>query len=522
MSAISTQGWDTAYVLRLADVNAAIRSAVSAGKLVLPTLAWQSGDKLYSMEGSFGPWQLTSEGMTETGGPQVNMCFPILRARLTGPGGIDKTIENVTAVGTVQLRLLSSGPLHRFGVDPKKGVQLKSVRGLDSAFRLALQLFLSEHLDSFSHVFATIDFNSKVAATAPWFAPKAVGYCYQGGSDDNSSYLGLLCMTGDFVPGNPTPPATLSSHLIPDGASCAFLMSRQLFVENLLAPGVIDGFKLRLKAKSERGLTSSQLAQAQSQYWLDIARDGSSIVKKAKTPPVHLRKADADLSWLYAAMAGGLISPWSAPPAVALAIVTFFGNLVATGKPAIMGFLDLWIEGFDIRAANGEITVTASLAGYLKLPILRLFPIDLATVRLSVTSTHKVQMTGDGKLHLQSVRQPTHTEPKVTLAKWMTTGGEVSKGILTVVQIIVAVATEGVGAVLSAVLLAVVEAGIGLFQRGAEMSARAAAEQGAPVSLDGFISAAIHPVAWTGSAGIEPTGLVFDQALLIAGNPTRK
>jgi hypothetical protein len=514
---VSTQGWDTAYVLRLTDVNAAIRNAVSAGTLVFPPFAWQSRDRMYSIEGSFGPWQLTSEGGTS--GTKVNMRFPVLRAKLTGPGGMEKTIENVTLVGTVELRLLSSGTVRRFGVDPKKGVQLASHPGMDSTVRLALKLFLSEHLESFGHVFATIDFNSKVAQTVPWLAPKALGYCYQGGRDDSSSYLGLLCMTGEFVPGNPTPPATLAVS-IPQDASCAFLMSRQLFVENLLAPGVIEGFKLRMKAKSERGLTPSQLARARSRYWLDIASDGSSIVKKARTPPVHLRKAKADLSWLYAAMAGGLVSPWSAPPAIALAIVTFFGNLVATGKPAIMGFLDLWIEGFDIRAENGEITVTASLAGYLKLPILGLFPIDIATVHLSVTSTHKVQMTADGKLHLQSLRPPTHTEPKVLLAKWITTGGDVSKGILTVVQLIVSIATEGVGAVLSALLLAVVEAGIGLFQRGAEMSARAAAEQGAPVSLDGFVSTAINPVAWTGSAGIEPTGLVFDQALLIAGNPT--
>lgn len=522
MGAISTQGWDTAYVLRLASVNAAIRSAVSAGKLVFPPLVWQSGDKLYSLEGSFGPWQLTSNGMTETGGPQVNMRFPILRARLTGPGGMDQTIENAMAVGTVQLRLLSSGPLHRFGVDPKKGVQLNSVQRMDSTFRLALQLFLSDHLDSFSLVFATIDFNSKVAATAPWLAPKAVGYCYQGGGDDDSSYLGVLCMTGGFVPGNPTPPATLASHLIPNGASCAFLMSRQLFVENLLAPGVIDGFKLRMKATAERGLTPSQLAAARSKYWLDIASDGASIVKRERTPQIHLRKAKADLSWLYAAMAGGLISPWSAPAAVALAVVTFFGNLVATGKPAIMGWVDLWMEGFEIKVANGEITITASLAGYLKLPILRLLTADIATVRLSVTTTHKVQMTEDGKLHLQSARPATHTEPKVALAQWITTGGEVSKGILTVVQIIVSIATEGVGSILSALLLAVVEAGIGLFQKGAEMSAKAAAESGAPVSLSGFVTAAINPVAWTGISGIEPTGLAFDQALLIAGNPTQE
>lgn len=518
MSSISTQGWDTAYALRLPGVNAAIRKAVSMGTLVLPPIAWQSGDKKWSMTGSFGPWQLTSEGMTGTGGALLNMLFPILRATLTGPDGKPKTIEKVTAVGTVQLGLVSSGPRHKFGVDPKKGVRLKSVKGIDAFFQIPLQECLSAYLAYFSHVFATIDFNSRVADQAPWLAPKAVGYCYQGGRDDDSSYLGLLCMTGGFIAGNPTPPATLPGDLLPPGANCAFLMSRRLFVQNLLLPGVIDGFKLRIKPAEERGLAPSALAAARSRFWFEIQDDGATIVKKKKTPQIHLRKAKADMSWLYGAMAGGLLNPWTAGPTIGLALITLFGELVATGKPAIMGELDLWIDGLEIKAAAGEIAITASLVGHLTLPVLKIGSVDIANVRLSVTTWHALHMTADGKFHLRTARPATHTEPKIEPAAWITISGDIAKAILAIVEFIVTIATEGVATILIVIEVLLMRASVGFLPKALEMSAKAAAESGAPITLDGFVDAAICPVEWTGNLGLAPTKIAFDQALLIAGN----
>lgn len=518
MGPISTQGWDTAYVLRLSKVNAAIKAAIDGGKLVLPPIAWQSDDKLWSMTGSFGAWQLTSEGMTGTGGPLVNMRFLIKDATLTGLQ--NRTIKDVTAIGTVQLGLLSSGPLRRFGIDPREGVRLKSVPGIDTYFRAALESYLSNHLESFSPVFATIDFNSKIARTAPWLAPKAVGYCYQGGRDDDSSYLGLLCMTDGFVAGNPTPPSTLSSDLIPAGADCAFLMSRRLFVKNLLLPGIVDGFKLRIDPAAERSLEPSALAAARARFWFDIKDDGARIVKRNKTPRIHLRKTKADMSWLYGAMAGGLINPWTAGPTIFFALLTFVGELIGTGKPAIMGELDLWIDGLEVKAASGEITITAALVGHLKLPILRLGSVNIATVRLSVTTSHKLCRTSDGKFHLQSARSLTHTEPKIEIAKWISDGGKVSKIILEIVGAIVTVATEGVALVLIGIELALITAGLEFLPKALAMSAKSAAESGAPISLDGFVDAAISPVAWTGNSGLAPTSVAFDQALLIGGNST--
>ena len=289
------------------------------------------------MTGEFGIWQLTSEGLRNTGGTAVNMLFPVSRATLFWDGQRYEVADGI-AIGTVQLGLLADGTRHKLVVDHSKGVRITEFRGGDAEaaeyFKMALEAFLRANMDIFKHSFAAVDFNQKAAKEISWLTPKAAGYWYSGGKDDNESCLAVLCMTENYVAGNPTPAPTLSSGLIPVGATCALLLSRQLFVRNLLLPAVTDGLGLRCDPATEKKLKPEphELRKARIDRWFELQEHDARIVKKPKTGSIPVGKRRVDVSWLYGVIATGggvgLGNPWVLIHCLGLAAATFLINLV--------------------------------------------------------------------------------------------------------------------------------------------------------------------------------------------------
>jgi hypothetical protein len=521
---ISTQGWDTAFALRLPEINKAIAAAARKGEFTIPPIDFKS-DGL-EMTGEFGIWQLTGEGLRNTGGTAINMLFPVRRATLFCDGQRYE-VAGATAIGTVQLGLLADGTRHRLVVDPRKGVRISEFRGADpdavEYFKLALEAFLQAKLDVFRHTIAVVDFNQTAAKEIPWLTPKAVGYCYSGGNDDEESYLAVLCMTENYVPGNPTPAPILPSRLIPGGAQCALLLSRLLFVRNLLLPGVADGLGLRCDAATERKLNLHELRKARLDHWFDLHERDARIVKKPKTGPIAIGKHRVDVSWLYGAIATGggvgFVSPWVMLYGLGLAGMTFVLNLVTQkGKPAIMADLALRIDKLEIVSREGEVSFDVSLSGKLAIPTFVRLPIDLATVSVKVRTFHAPELS-HGKFRFRQTRAPEHSDPVVEPAKWLKTAGLVEQIALSIINVILSALTDGLAMALFAVEAALCEAGLDLLKKGLVLSTEEAARTGVPVNFVSFVDTAINPVQWTGKAGMTPKSIVLGEALLIGGDP---
>ena len=77
MGMISTNGWDTVFALRLPAINRAIAAAAKKGEIKIPPIDFKS-DGL-EMTGKFGVWQLTSEGLQNTGGHRGQHALPRIR-----------------------------------------------------------------------------------------------------------------------------------------------------------------------------------------------------------------------------------------------------------------------------------------------------------------------------------------------------------------------------------------------------------------------------------------------------------
>jgi Clostridium P-47 protein len=524
---ISTQGWDTAFALRLPAINKAIKAAAKKGELRIPPIDLKSEG--LEMTGEFGVWQLTSEGLRNTGGTAVNMLFPVSRATLSWDGQRYEVVS-ATAIGTVQLGLLADGTKHKLVVDHRKGVRITEFRGGDAEaaeyFKMALETFLRANMDIFKHSFAAVDFNQKAAKEISWLTPKAAGYWYSGGKDDNESCLAVLCMTENYVAGNPTPAPTLSSGLIPVGATCALLLSRQLFVRNLLLPAITDSLGLRCDPATEKKLKPAphELRKARIDRWFELQEHDARIVKKPKTGSIPVGKRRVDVSWLYGVIATGggigLGNPWVLIHCLGLAAATFLINLVTQrGKPAIMGELALRIDKLEIVSREGEVSFKVALHGTLTVPTLFRQRISLATVDVEVTTTHTPELSQDGKFRFRQKGKPVQSSPVVKLAEWIKTGAEVEKYVLMGITVVMELFTDGLATLLFTVEAALCQAGLNLLEKGVVLSTEEAAKTRMPVTFASFVDTAVNPMQWNGNAGMIPRSVAMGEAVLISGDP---
>ncbi|MDH5773383.1 MAG: TULIP family P47-like protein [Nitrospirota bacterium] len=250
-----TYGWDTVFGIHIGDVNAAIIKAGSSPK----SFDVADPDDAVSATGTFGDWQLISGGSGEI----VRLQIPIQTAEIHSPGNTDKVI-NATALVDVRLNFLhqkdpTGKSSHHLRVRTKPASVDESIVTIwqivyqqqqklsfigKAAFRELLALWLNENLDSFDHVFATVDLNRVADKGAfQWMQPTDVSYAYSDfGADDG--VLAVLCMTGH------RPSAGLiqqaSPKLIPDRERAGLLISRNRMLSELilpLMPQVFDGSK---------------------------------------------------------------------------------------------------------------------------------------------------------------------------------------------------------------------------------------------------------------------------------------
>lgn len=515
---ISTEGWDTVFALRLPQVNAQIAHAIWAGTTKLPVLNWTSNDGSASLRDvTFTTWQLSSQGLEGTGGTQLKMRFLVNGGSFCMQDTAPAALGGSVILGTVSLAVLADVSHARLVLDHRKGVTVDTLAiigsipsALQPPFKLAMGLALSAALSEFGHVFASVDLNLLAAGGMPWLSPKAVGYCFFGGCDDASSYLGTLCMTDTFIAGNPTPPASLASGLVPDGATGAFVLSRELFVRNLLLPGVARGF-----ATESLGKDSTALAAYQKQMF-DLAESDSKIVKKPGSPDIFVQAVAMDLSILYSMLtlltAGGALGALTgALSGLATALI----ELIATGKPNLSGSASVNIETLVIAEEAGAIVFRTGLRCdvHTASPLPK---VSIATVRFDAVTSFKLAMQADGTVRFQQIGTSTHTTPTMEAPDWIKSGDTGAKILLAIVGVVLTVISEGLFAVLSGILLVGLEAAMQFLPVLIQRQIADGTGGAAPAGLERLVIAAAEPVRWTDRT-FKPTSVVLNGDLAFGG-----
>lgn len=278
-SPITASGWDTAYVVSTDIINASLLAHFGPGGDAHSRLSFRQSMKgAASMEGEFGPWQLTTGGS----GSRLNLSLPIVSGTISLqipglPSTVDlaglsltvqvvlgfhavqqskdsdgttraqlkvRTNEDVPSEGKatdIQSAATNSGKTAEATAQPKDMIPFAHVVGLektnvDPECHILLGTFietlakewLNDNLDFFDYVFLSVD----VATTAAvgqwdWITPTYVGYAVTDG------VFAILANTEGREP--PTS-GTISSAAIPidPGVNAAFIIRSSLLLEKII------------------------------------------------------------------------------------------------------------------------------------------------------------------------------------------------------------------------------------------------------------------------------------------------
>lgn len=252
---LTTYGWDTAFAIRLRDVNSAIVKARSS-----PRSFAFAPDSYSHLNGTFGDWQVR-RGPT---GDLIHLTVPITGGTLswlenTWPlAGITAIIEVrlETIAGEVQsgstrwdLRVKPTGmpAYHELPSEPPASLvdviyPDHALDGDGDAFlREALPIYFQNHLAEFDHIFASVNINEmEDTGDWAWLAPSFVSYAFVSGSSDDASHLGVLCLTQSEPVANRL--CELAPSAIPDGSLSGFLIGTHLLMKNIIRPALVRAF----------------------------------------------------------------------------------------------------------------------------------------------------------------------------------------------------------------------------------------------------------------------------------------
>lgn len=254
-----TLGWDTVFAIRLPDVNQALMKPAAS-----PGAFDQDLGGGYSIEGEFGPWQVTMGG----DGKNLYLLAPITAGNLhfnhnstSMAGGMATVIITLsylppqpppappTRSGTrhaLRAKLTSGGSSEPVasvihldfpnGKGPKPGT-------VDNALMLgALTTWFIDNLARFEHVFSIVDLNLLADEESfQWLKPTTTSYAYADGTDEKNSFFGVLTVTEKRSIADLS--HEISPDAIPGNQQSGFLISPELFLENSVLPGLPYAFK---------------------------------------------------------------------------------------------------------------------------------------------------------------------------------------------------------------------------------------------------------------------------------------
>ena len=243
----STHGWDTAYGIRFASVNAAIAAKGSSPADFDHTDT--SGGETTRIFGTFDAWSITGGS-----GHILEMRVPIPSFTYEPDGQPAVTRSDAVAVIAVELEAIpqpgaTTGNDHALKIRlPNRSNASVSVTSfgypgseadgsIPSIVRLLLQAWMrvADNLARFNHTFAVVNLNGKAAVGAlQWVMPTYLSYgVVAAGAEDG--VLAVLCMTEER---SPPPDSTVSVELVPPGVTAAFLISKERYLSKMVLPGL--------------------------------------------------------------------------------------------------------------------------------------------------------------------------------------------------------------------------------------------------------------------------------------------
>lgn len=456
-----TYGWDTAFAIRLPDVNSAIVKAGSSPK----NFSQVAPDQSCSAQGNFGPWQLCRGG----DGVLVHFAIPLTAGSMSYHG---QTFDLAGSSVTIEVALRHIPPQpqapspqsseHQLVVQTQSSSPTQPVVSVvslnmptDPGFVIKaliaglLQTWFEGHLDAFTQVFNTVTLNRIVdKAQFQWLAPTHTSYAYTDGPTDADCVFGVLCMTQDRSDGGIA--SQLSPNAIPSGARSGFLISRKRFLEQMVLPGLPKAFP---------GAKASDFG---------MSTDGNAVINLNPVPTNKVTCAGIDYH----------------PVVTALSIT---------------------VQGDEIVVSSTTRTDIA-LGTYSEVKVTSYQRLKLAT-----------KPDGSQTMVYETSRPPIQDHSTQTTAD-----GEALKIILEVAALVIAavltVLTDGAFLIIALIIVALL---VGLMEALPSVIADAV---GNKVSNDSpslalLVSNSTDPIRWPGGGDFTLTGVGMNDSLQLGGNP---
>ena len=260
---VDTKGWDTVSAIRIDTLNAAIADAGTSP----PGFDEPAEGAMVSAR--FRPWMISPE----SDGRLLTMKLPLHDITITKPDGA-RCFDRGHAMIDVHLDLLpheasDNGQVTTcllvVDLEPQGGddtaarltdLRIEGHHSIEDAayLRLALGTWLNANLDAFTHVFATVNIHKAVTDQEDfkWLKPSRVGYAFgYDQKDPEQSIMAVLCRTDGRAEAGL--PYQVAPEALPEGLTVSYLISRQLFMKDMLKGAVVRSFD---------GLESSDLTFA--------------------------------------------------------------------------------------------------------------------------------------------------------------------------------------------------------------------------------------------------------------------
>lgn len=256
--ATTTGGWDTVSAITYADLNNHIRTDKHYDTLPFSDTVKSSLGDVYSVSGSFGPWQLHPGG----GGQEVRMAVPVTSGKFLLTRGGKKypaDLKGAVVLFDVPLTIADVGTQSHLNVDAgSSGISAVSVKipgSVDSEIvdlaRSAFGNWAKAHLPQFQKPLATIELSdriSKTHANLGWLTPTARAFAAAPATPNHglphkqrqadfekNSILAVMTMTENRVP----PKAiSVNGTLIPEGSNTGFLIDGSRYMQKMLKPHI--------------------------------------------------------------------------------------------------------------------------------------------------------------------------------------------------------------------------------------------------------------------------------------------
>ncbi|MEN8130145.1 MAG: TULIP family P47-like protein [Pseudomonadota bacterium] len=254
---MKTSGWDTVFVVNEARLNKLLET--HADQVTLDFDVEIPGIEGARAIGKFAPWQIAQGGSNDI----IHLRLEIASGTLTtGSENID--LSGVTLVIATYLDWLSIdnqkeqlqfdyNRLGEGGNPPDRG-ELSVVKLLDpngvlspqenALVSFSLGTFLVENADQVRFVFATV--NLIAPKTNSWLTPvkNAYGYFHREGLD--AGFLAIFSVTTDRDISSLQ--RTVDPAAIPVTTDASYVISGELFLNNVIAPGLAKSFSTDISA----------------------------------------------------------------------------------------------------------------------------------------------------------------------------------------------------------------------------------------------------------------------------------